>query len=136
VGVYFSDTTRNYGPKKYIASYRGMLLLLLQAHIQFQIVTPRTLSALPGNTLLLPDVRVLSDAPTSQSGIRAMVPAGWGTRMHVLPFLGTESLVTGKFSGTKTLFRLPPVERGAVVWFGSNLRTNRSHSSSRGSSSR
>jgi hypothetical protein len=48
-----------------IASYRGMLLLLLQAHIQFQIVTPRTLSGFAGSILLLPDVRVLSDAESS-----------------------------------------------------------------------
>ncbi|HEY1579113.1 MAG TPA: hypothetical protein VGF82_18735 [Terracidiphilus sp.] len=65
VGVYFSDTTRNYGPREYIASYRGMLLLFLQAHIQFQIVTPRTLSAFTGRTLVLPDVRVLSNAESS-----------------------------------------------------------------------
>jgi hypothetical protein len=38
-----------------------MLLLLLQAHVQFQIVTPRTLSAFTSNTLVLPDVRVLND---------------------------------------------------------------------------
>src|ERR1700758_4084703 len=62
VGVYFSDTTRNYSPKEYIASYRGILLLFLQTHIQFQIVTSRTLSAFAGSTLVLPDVRVLNDA--------------------------------------------------------------------------
>ena len=61
-GVYFSDTTRNYGPKDFVASYRGVLLLLLQAHVQFQIVTPRSLSEFAGRTLVLPDVRVLSEA--------------------------------------------------------------------------
>jgi hypothetical protein len=65
VGVYFSDKTRNYGPKEFVASYRGMVLLLLQSHIQFQIVTPRTLSAFAGDTLVLPDVRVLSDSESS-----------------------------------------------------------------------
>ena len=62
VGVYFSDTTRNYYPKDFIASYRGVLLLLLESHVQFKIVTPRTLAAFHGKTLVLPDVRVLSDA--------------------------------------------------------------------------
>jgi hypothetical protein len=224
VGVYFSDTTRNYSPKEYIASYRGMLLLLLQAHIQFQIVTPRTLSAFTGSTLVLPDVRVLNDAesaavhrfqhdggklvltgqpdaklddilaavrfpacperryleragtqfdrvrpsdqpellraiedhpeleiiaprdvvahaaaigrtnyiffanftglqagktatPTSQSGIRITAPAHLGTRMHVLPFLGREIVVSGRGVDTNMQFQLPPLERGAIVWF-------------------
>ncbi len=224
IGVYFSDTTRNYDPKEYIASYRGLLLLLLQSHIQFQIVTPRTLSAFTGDTLVLPDVRVLSSTessaihrfqqrgrlvltghpdatlnditgairfadsperdylqrasgnfetarptgrirslihaiegseqikivagrevvahaatlngsryiffanftglqagkratPIPQSEISIMTPATWGTSMHLLPFLGRESLVTGSPSGVNMQFRLPSLERGAVVWF-------------------
>jgi hypothetical protein len=224
VGVYFSDTTRNYHPKEYIASYRGILLLLLQAHIQFHIVTPRTLEAFAGSTLIFPDVRVLSDressaahrfqqgggkliltgapnaklsdiagdvrfpdspertylekanasfdsvqpsdeadllhaieghpelqisaprdvvahaattqgvnyiffanfaglkageiaTPTPQSDIRITVPALWGTRMHVLPFLGKETSVTGNRSEGNMQFMLPPVQRGSVVWF-------------------
>jgi hypothetical protein len=224
VGVYFSDTTRNYSPKEYIASYRGILLLLLQAHIQFQIVTPRTLEAYAGSTLILPDVRVLSDrestaahnfqrrggkliltgvpdtklkdiadavrfpdsperqylekasanfesvqpselsdllhavqghpevqisapqdvvahaatmrgaryiffanfaglkpgqiaTPTTQSGVRITVPAQWGTRMQVLPFMGEETTVNGSSSGGTTEFLLPALRRGSVVWF-------------------
>ncbi len=61
VGVYFSDTTRNYFPDEFVASYQGVLLLLLREHIPFQIVTPRTLSSFHGSTLILPDVRVLND---------------------------------------------------------------------------
>ncbi len=224
VGVYFSDTTRNYGPREYIESYRGMLLLLLQAHVQFQVVTPRTLSAFSGKTLVLPDVRVLSDTessalhrfqqqggkllltghpdakldditaavrfpdsperrylatatadfdaadpasetkllgaiedhpeieiaaprdvvahvatitgttyiffanftglqagkvatPASQSGVRITLPDRPGTRMHVLPFLGKESVVKGSSSENKIQFELPPLLRGTVVWF-------------------
>ena len=60
-GVYFSDQTRNYYPKEFIAAYQGVLLLLLQNHIQFRIVTPRTVSEFHGKVLVLPDVRVLSD---------------------------------------------------------------------------
>ena len=60
VGVYFSDTTRNYYPEEFIHSYQGVLLLLLRSHTQFQIVTPRTLASFHGTTLILPDVRVLS----------------------------------------------------------------------------
>jgi hypothetical protein len=65
VGVYFSDQTRNLGPKDFVASYRGVLLMLLQAHIQFQIVTPRTVAAFRGSTLVLPDVRVVSAEESS-----------------------------------------------------------------------
>jgi hypothetical protein len=60
VGVYFSDSTRNYYPDEFIHSYQGVLLLLLRSHIQFQIVTPRTLASFHGATLILPDVRILS----------------------------------------------------------------------------
>jgi hypothetical protein len=199
-------------------------LLLLQAHIQFQIVTPRTLEAFAGSTLIFPDVRVVSDAessaahnfqrhggkliltgapdaklndisdavrfpdsperdylekasasfgsmqpsdeanllhaigghselqisaprdvvahaatiqdahyiffanfaglkageiatPTAQPDIRITVPAQWGTRMHVLPFLGKETTVAGSTSGANMQFLLPPLQRGSAVWF-------------------
>jgi hypothetical protein len=59
IGVYFSDATRNLYTDKFVNSYRGALLVLLQTHRQFQIVTPRTLHAFHGKTLVLPNVRVL-----------------------------------------------------------------------------
>jgi hypothetical protein len=62
IGVYFSDTTRNYYPAEFLESYRGTLLMLLQSHRQFQIVTPRTLKDFTGKVLILPSVRVLSEA--------------------------------------------------------------------------
>lgn len=80
-GVYFSDTTRNFYPKDFVASYRGVLLLLLQNHIQFQIVTPRTLSQFHGKVLVLPDVRVLGAAESAS--------------IHRLAQSGTHIVVTG-----------------------------------------
>jgi hypothetical protein len=62
VGVYFSPKTRDYGAEDFLSSFRGVLILLMQAHREFQIVTPRTLPAFRGSALILPDVRVLSDA--------------------------------------------------------------------------
>lgn len=62
VGVYFSDASRNNDPKDFVASYRGVLLLLLQSHIQFQIVTPRSVGSFTGHTLVLPDVRMMDTA--------------------------------------------------------------------------
>lgn len=62
IGVYFSPETRNYYAHEFIASYRGVLILLMQKHLEFQIVTPRTLSEFHGRTLVLPDVRMVSEA--------------------------------------------------------------------------
>jgi hypothetical protein len=61
IGVYFSPATRNYYAEEFIPSYRGTLILLMQKHLEFQVVTPRTLSEFHGNTLVLPDVRVISE---------------------------------------------------------------------------
>jgi hypothetical protein len=61
IGVYFSPDTRNFYADDFIASYRGILILLMQKHLEFQIVTPRTLADFRGKTLVLPDVRVLGE---------------------------------------------------------------------------
>ena len=59
IGVYFSQKSRNYFAKEFIESYRGILMLLLQSHLEFQIVTPRTLRDFHGDALILPDARCL-----------------------------------------------------------------------------
>jgi hypothetical protein len=59
--VYFSPKTRDYFADEFITSYRGILILLMQKHLEFQVVTPRILADFQGKTLVLPDVRVLSD---------------------------------------------------------------------------
>jgi hypothetical protein len=61
IGVYFSPATRNVFPGAHVDSYHGILHMLLQSHIEFQIVTPRTLKAFSGSVLILPDVRCVSD---------------------------------------------------------------------------
>jgi hypothetical protein len=61
IGVYFSPTTRNYYTDEFITSYRGILILLMQKHLEFQVVTPRTLSEFQGHTLILPDVHVTNE---------------------------------------------------------------------------
>ena len=65
VGVYFSPATRNYFTKEFLRSYQGTLLLLIQSHREYQIVTPRTLASFRGKTLILPDVRILSKEETA-----------------------------------------------------------------------
>jgi hypothetical protein len=84
VGVYFSPSTRNVFPDAHIDSYNGILHMLLQSHVEFQIVTPRTLKDFPGTALILPDVRCVSDAETRlfeslvQSGKKLIATGGTG----------------------------------------------------------
>jgi hypothetical protein len=66
VGVYFSPASRNFDASRFLASYRGIVILLLQKHIEFQIVTPRTLAKFRGSQLILPDVSFLSDRERSR----------------------------------------------------------------------
>jgi hypothetical protein len=74
IGVYFSPETRNFGADEFIASYRGILILLMQKHLEFQIVTPRTLADFRGQTLVLPDVRVLGE--TEKHSLQTYVRQG------------------------------------------------------------
>jgi hypothetical protein len=62
IGVYFSPLTRDYYADEFIRSYRGILILLMQKHLEFQVVTPRTLAAFRGETLVLPNVQVMGQA--------------------------------------------------------------------------
>jgi hypothetical protein len=73
-GVYFSDATRNLYPTEFVNSYRGVLLLLLQNHIQFQVVTPRSLGQFRGKVLVLPSVRVASNEEVA--GLRRYASQG------------------------------------------------------------
>jgi len=74
VGVYFSPETRNLYAQEFLTSYRGILILLMQKHLEFQIVTPRTLGNFKGKTLVLPDVRVLNESEQRQ--IKDLVGVG------------------------------------------------------------
>jgi hypothetical protein len=62
IGIYFSPASRNFDASRFLSSYRGTVVLLLQNHIDFRVVTPRTLSGFRGDTLVLPDVSELSDS--------------------------------------------------------------------------
>jgi len=61
IGVYFSPKSRDYDPNGFLPSFRGLLVLLLQSHQEFQVITPETLAAFHGEVLVLPNVTVLSD---------------------------------------------------------------------------
>jgi hypothetical protein len=96
IGVYFSPETRNFFAREFIDSYRGILILLMQKHLEFQIVTPRTLAEFHGRTLVLPDVRVLNDSERDwlkkfAAGGRTVVVTGTdstelGDAQHVVRF--------------------------------------------------
>lgn len=62
VGVYFSPKSRDYDAENFLPAYRGTLVALLEAHREFQVVTPRTLDDFQGQTLALPEVSVLNEA--------------------------------------------------------------------------
>jgi len=74
IGVYFSPETRNLYAEDFLASYRGILILLMQKHMEFQVVTPRTLADFHGQTLVLPDVRVLGE--TEKNSLQAIAAQG------------------------------------------------------------
>src|SRR5208283_1708698 len=61
VGVYFSPKSQDYAVKEFLPSYRGMLVLLLQRHREFVVLTPRTLKDFRGGVLALPNVSVLDE---------------------------------------------------------------------------
>ncbi len=61
IGVYYSPSTRNYFGNDYTESFYGILHLLLNNHIEYQIVTPRTLKDFSGSALILPDVKILTE---------------------------------------------------------------------------
>jgi len=74
VGVYFSPETRDYHADEFIRSYRGILILLMQKHLEFQVVTPRTLANFRGETLVLPNVQVLNEG--ERTWLQKYVAAG------------------------------------------------------------
>ena len=82
VGVYFSPKTRDYFASEFLPSYRGCLILLMQTHREFQVVTPRTLAQFRGEALILPDVRELNETERAQ--------------LKVLMSTGTRIVVTGQ----------------------------------------
>jgi hypothetical protein len=86
IGVYFSPSTRNLFANEFIPSYQGVLLLLMQKHLEYQIVTPRTAADFKGETLVLPDVQLLSD--DERNTLRAFVERGG--RLIVTGYDGTQ----------------------------------------------
>jgi hypothetical protein len=74
VGVYFSPESRDYDSKDFLPAYRGTLVMLLQAHREFQVVTPRTVASFKGEKLILPSVSTLSDG--ERESIRKYVAGG------------------------------------------------------------
>jgi hypothetical protein len=88
IGVYFSPLTRDFYAEYFIRSYRGILILLMQKHLEFQVVTPRTLKEFTGSTLVLPDVRILDDA--ERTFLRDFIRKG-----HTLVVTGTDSSQLG-----------------------------------------
>jgi hypothetical protein len=54
--------------------------------------------------------------PTMQTAVKISIPVAKSRTLRVLPFLGEVQSVQGQTLGDRTVFTLPPFERGAVVW--------------------
>ncbi len=100
VGVYFSPDTRNIYADDFIRSYRGVMILLMQKHLEFQVVTPRTLPEFKGETLILPEVRILNDQ--EKSGLRRFVE-----QRHTLVITGTDATQLGETANVMRFPRCP-----------------------------
>jgi glycosyl hydrolase family 10 len=74
IGVYFSPATRNYFPMNFLRSYQGVLILLIQKHLPYEVVTPRTIAEFRGRALILPDVRLLDQA--ERNSLQTFAKAG------------------------------------------------------------
>jgi len=74
IGVYFSPKSRDYTAKKFLPSYRGTMVLLIQQHKPLQVVTPRTLAEFHGETLVLPSASTLNEA--ERQALKAFVEQG------------------------------------------------------------
>jgi hypothetical protein len=74
VGVYYSPASRNYNASAFLPSFRGALLMLLQKHLEFQVVTPRTVANFQGEALLLPNISTLAE--TEKVTLRNFVSKG------------------------------------------------------------
>jgi len=108
IGIYFSPQTRNFFAKEFIASYRGILILLMQKHLEFQVVTPRTLSDFQGSTLILPDVRLMSES--EKSWLRAHVGEG-----KVLLVTGEDATGLGNLANVIHFSKCPGKDYSAAL---------------------
>jgi hypothetical protein len=107
IGVYFSPDTRNFYAKEFIASYRGILILLMQKHLESQVVTPRTLADFHGQTLVLPDVRLLGDS--EKSALQAFAAHG------KIVISGTDATGLGSSANIVRLADSPGKVYGAAI---------------------
>jgi hypothetical protein len=95
VGVYFSPKSRDYDPGWFLPSYRGLLVMLLQSHLEFEVITPETLAEFHGQVLVLPTVTVLTDAEKqslkrfTDNGGRLVITGhnatGFSASEHIVP---------------------------------------------------
>jgi len=108
IGVYFSPESRDYYSAAFIRSYRSILILLMQKHLEFQIVTPRTLADFRGDTLILPDVRILGDS--EKSWLRNYVHTG-----KTLVITGEDATGVGEADHVVRFGRCPGADYSAAL---------------------
>ena len=118
----FLPETRNYLSRwTFIESYRGILILLMQKHLEFQIVTPRTLAELPwADAGAAGCARAERQREEVAEGI-----CGAGGRVVIT---GTDATGAPEIGECRAIFRVIRVRRTARHWrkISSMHRRNRS----------
>jgi len=84
----FEAKSKSYFADDFTPAYQGMMNILLREHIEFEIITPRTLASAKSNILILPDVKCINDAEFAQ--LQAWVKNG-----KTLIFTGETGLYDG-----------------------------------------
>jgi hypothetical protein len=88
VGLYFSPESRNRSAVEFVRSFQGLFVLLMQRHLEVEVVTPRTLGRFSGRALVLPDVSQL--APGEKAALRRYAASG-----HTLVVTGRDATGLG-----------------------------------------
>ncbi len=99
IGIYFSPKSRDYFAGDFMTSYQGMLYMMLQGHVEFEIVTPRTLKEFEGEILILPDVKCISQEEVDILGM--LMNSGTG-------LIATAE--TGKYDEAGNKYKTNPVQ--------------------------
>ena len=66
VGIYFSPETRNLFPDEYPQNFFGMIYLMALSHLDYEVITPRTLKDFKYGSIIFPDAKCLSEKELNQ----------------------------------------------------------------------
>lgn len=118
-GIYFSPKSTDYFAEPYMKAFKDVMRAVLEAHREFQIGTPRTLSTFHGEELAALRERRLSTAE-AESGIVEFDQAlsfsttSKGSSRRATRFRSRQT--PARRSGKRLIAKIPSFTRVAVVW--------------------